>query len=391
MATVTPILRTAKANAEGHSPIWLRFSDTHRSLYASLAVYIHPRYWNERKGEVRKGHPHSDRINALIQRRLSEAEDERLRLLTEREPVTAEALKAAVANEPAAEPSPCFLRYARAFASELERRGQVGRYKRENTILNKLEDFTGAPLPFEKLTPDLLRSYETHLGVEKGNKASTIQGNMKVLRTYFRRAMKEAVVPRDADPFFAYSPPKANRPKRHKLSEAELARLESLDLGERGPEGSLLARVRDYFLFSLYTAGARFADVARLRVENIVEDVTEDEERVLRLTYTMGKTGKRASVKLIAQARRIVRLYLDRGDGKLKASTDFLFPMLEEGDLDDPKGAWNAIGKQNALVNKYLRKLADMADVDGKLSFHVARHSFADLARRRGWDVYSIS
>ncbi|MEL6705360.1 MAG: site-specific integrase, partial [Bacteroidota bacterium] len=147
----------------------------------------------------------------------------------------------------------------------------------------------------------------------------------------------------------------------------------------------------DYFLFSLYTAGARFADVARLRVENIVEDVTEDEERVLRLTYTMGKTGKRASVKLIAQARRIVRLYLDRGDGKLKASTDFLFPMLEEGDLDDPKGAWNAIGKQNALVNKYLRKLADMADVDGKLSFHVARHSFADLARRRGWDVYSIS
>ena len=65
--------------------------------------------------------------------------------------------------------------------------------------------------------------------------------------------------------------------------------------------------------------------------------------------------------------------------------------MLEIGDLADPKAEWNAIGKQNALVNKYLRKLAEQAEVGGTLSFHVARHSFADLARRRGWDVYAIS
>jgi integrase len=274
---------------------------------------------------------------------------------------------------------------------ELEKRGNVGRYKRENTVLNKLEAFTGKPLPFDKMTPDLLRRYETHLTTEQKNKASTVQGNMKVLRAHFRRAMKEGVVPREADPFFAYSPPKAKRPERHKLSEAELARIEKLDLGERGPGGSLLARVRDYFLFSLYTAGIRFADVARLRAENVVEDVTREGDRVWRLSYTMGKTGKRANLKLIPQAKRIALLYLDRGDGKPKAPGDFLFPMLEPGDCADPKTEWNAIGKQNALVNKYLRKLAERAKVEGTLSFHVARHSFADLARRRGWDVYAIS
>ena len=58
---------------------------------------------------------------------------------------------------------------------------------------------------------------------------------MKVIRTHFRRAMKDGVVSRDADPFFAYSPPKAKRVERHKLTEAELARLEGLDLGERWP------------------------------------------------------------------------------------------------------------------------------------------------------------
>ena len=198
-------------------------------------------------------------------------------------------------------------------------------------------------------------------------------------------------MPRDADPFFSYSPPRAKRPERHKLTEAELGRIERLDLGARGPAGPLLSRVRDYFLFSLYTAGMRFADVARLRCENIAEVVTEDGERVWRLTYTMGKTGKRATVKLIPQAQRIALLYLDRGDGRPKPADAFLFPMLEKGETADPKTEWDAIGKQNALVNKYLRKLAEKAEVKGRLSFHVARHSFADLARRRGWDVYAIS
>ncbi len=32
-----------------------------------------------------------------------------------------------------------------------------------------------------------------------------------------------------------------------------------------------------------------------------------------------------------------------------------------------------------------------MADLQINLSFHVARHSFADFARRQGMDLYSIS
>lgn len=391
MASVTPILWKHEKNAAGHSPIWLRFADTHRTLYASLSVYINPRFWNDRKREVRKGHPNADQINALIATRLAEAEDERLRLLRQREPVTAEALKTAVANDQSAGTPLCFLRYARDFINELEKRGNVGRYKRENTVFNKFEEFAGSPLPFKNVTSDLLRRYETHLLTNKGNKASTVRGNLKVIKTHFRRAMKEAVVPRDADPFFSYTPPKAKHAERRKLTLAELARLEALDLGERGPKGSSIARTRDYFLFSLYTAGTRFADVARLRCENIVEDVTTDGNRVWRLTYTMGKNGAHHSVKLIPQARKIALLYLDRGDGKPKAPGALLFPMLKPGDLADAQTEWNSIGNQNALVNKYLCQLAERADVKGKLSFHVARHSFADLARRNGWDVYAIS
>lgn len=396
LSAVTPILWPHTENAEGHKPIWLRFSDTHRTLYASLGVYIHPRHWNERKREVRKGHDHHKRINALIATRLAEAEDERLRLLMAREPVTAEALKAAVANEATGGPAACFLRFSRALLEEVERQGNVARYRKESAVLNKLEKFacSGAKgagrLPFDQLTPDFLRRYETHLRTAEKNKASTIRSNMNILRTHYRRAIKEGVVTREADPFFSYSPPKAARPKRHKLTAAELAKVEGLDLGGTGPAAPLIARVRDAFLFALYLAGMRFADVARLRCGDLSAENGERGER-LRLSYTMGKTGKGARLLLILQAERIARAYFVDEQGAPKPADAFLFPMLEGYDLSTAKQRHNAVSAQNTVHNKYLKKIGEKAEVGGTLSFHIARHSFADLARKQGWDVYAIS
>src|SRR5690606_28557736 len=157
------------------------------------------------------------------------------------------------------------------------------------------------------------------------------------------------------------------------------------------PGAPLAARVRDAFLFALYAAGVRFADVARLTCEDLTAETAGEGEGRLRVTYTMGKTGKRASLRLIPQAERIARAYLVDVEGREKAPEAFLFPMLDGYDLSTPQGVWNALGAQNALHNKYLREIGERAGVSGDLSFHIARHSFADIARKRGWDVYAIS
>ena len=65
--------------------------------------------------------------------------------------------------------------------------------------------------------------------------------------------------------------------------------------------------------------------------------------------------------------------------------------MLEGYDLSTPRKLYNAIASQNALVNKNLKKVASRAGISCNLSFHIARHSFADIARQKGWDVYLIS
>ena len=106
-----------------------------------------------------------------------------------------------------------------------------------------------------------------------------------------------------------------------------------------------------------------------------------------RLVYKMGKTGKHQSVKITPPAHRILSHYLtdDADDNAL------VFPMLDGYDLSTPRKLHNAKSSQNALVNKYLKKLAALAGIDKPLTTHIARHSFADLARTSGWSIYDIS
>ena len=399
MATVTPILRIPKSRPDGHAPLWLRFTDARRSVYHSLGIYLHPRHWNDRKQEVRKGHPHSEQINGLIAKRLAEVEDKRLRLMLDREPVTLEALREAVAPAPLADDraTDCFLAYVERFLEGVGKGGNVRRVRRESVVVGKLREFAeagGATLPFERITPEFLRDFEAHLLGVKKNKASTVHANVGVIKIHYRRAIREGLVPRESDPFFAYTPGRAQRPERPKLTVEQLRAIERLDLGPNGAGASLDARTRDAFLFSLYAAGIRFGDVAGLRCGDVTQD--PDAEGALRLTYRMGKTKKRVAVRLIPQAAAIARAYATDADGAPKPPDAFLFGMLDGYDLSTPKGMLSAVASQNALTNKYLKRVAKLAATEevpmpAKLSFHIARHSFADLARKAGWDVYAIS
>jgi site-specific recombinase XerD len=400
MAKASVILRTHTKNADGYHPIWLRFTDSKRTLYHSLGVYVHERHWNDRKSEVRKGHDHADRINALIARRLSEVEDERLRLATEREPITAAALKAAVVIAPVpASTAGCFLAYVRDRLDALEKSGNVDRHKNDRAVFRKLAafatgsseagiDLEGRSLPFERITTAFLRDLHGHLmGSTVGNNAATANKNLKRIGTYYRAAQAEGVAPPGVDPWAGYKPTRETEVERAKLSAAELAALASLSI-ERD---SMKEAVRDAFLFSVYTAGIRFSDMARLRCRDIGAETDAEGQRRLRLTYAMGKNGKSVSSRLPVPAARLVVRYMTRDDGTPKKGDAFLFPFLDGYDLSTPDAYRSARGSRNATYNSLLKEIAAEAGVSKSLSSHVARHTFADLTRREGWDTYDTS
>ena len=53
---------------------------------------------------------------------------------------------------------------------------------------------------------------------------------------------------------------------------------------------------------------------------------------------------------------------------------------------DLKKLLFNQVSAKTALINKELKKIASLAGIEKQLSFHVARHSFAKIAKQKGID-----
>ena len=67
-------------------------------------------------------------------------------------------------------------------------------------------------------------------------------------------------------------------------------------------------------------------------------------------------------------------------------------PLLEKGDERDSVQLRRRIASRNAQINAALKRVARLAGLEPEgLSMHVARHSFADYARRQGGNLYAIA
>ncbi len=377
--TINAVLRKNKTNAQGTAPIYLRFSDVHSTRYVSLGVRVRPSQWNERQGKVRKSHPNEDELNALVTTRLAEAQAEVLTAKLTGDEATPAALKSALTPEP--ENTADFLAYARSQAEQLDAEGRAYTARKWRSTEGKLRRFLagsrrnpdGVTLPFLDVTPDLLSRFEAHLRAPKpkgwGNGPNTIRDSMRVLKILYNRALRDETAPDGHDPFRRYAPPKAVKAARHKLTLAEVQRMEALDL----PTGGYLWHARNYFLFAFYTGGIRFGDVAKMR-----RSALHTTERGTHLRYKQSKTGSAMTMQLVPPALAILERYPE--DDPERKGSPFVFPMLDGADRADAKETARRIASANALTNKALKRIASLAGIEEKVSFHIARHSFADLA-----------
>jgi len=112
-----------------------------------------------------------------------------------------------------------------------------------------------------------------------------------------------------------------------------------------------LSTVRDLFVFSCFT-GLSYADTVKLELDDIVTG--EDGEHWLQTHRT--KNNNRVRVPLLPPALKLIRLYHD--DPRRKENK--LFPSIS-----------------NQKANAYLKDIAKAVNIKKKLTYHVARHTFA--------------
>ncbi|MGZ4053381.1 MAG: phage integrase SAM-like domain-containing protein [Bacteroidia bacterium] len=368
MANIRIILKLNKLNKMGEAPLYLRIIKDRKSIYKSIGVYLKPIDWNIDTGRIKKSHPNSQRINNLLMQKLAEAENTVLESESKNRHIKASKIKEILTGK-----SPeSFINYANKITNELKESEKVRTYKRYKTVIKKLSDYLkGKDFMMDELTVSFLYDYELHLK-KLGNDVNTIHSNLKTLRALLYRAIREDLLSQDKNPFFKFKLKNAPT-KKEKLTSEEIQKLIDLKVEEK----IALWHCKNYFLFSYYNAGIRAGDLIQLKWENI---------RNNRLVYTMDKTGTLKNIGLLPQALEILSYY------KREDLKGFIFPLLNNNsDYSNKHFLYSQVSAKNALINKNLKKIASLAEIDKPLSFHIARHSFSDFARRNKMNVYDIS
>jgi integrase len=383
MANIIVVPRTDKKNKKGEVPLRLQINYADGRAYLPTGIRVKLHDWNANKREIRKTHREADKLNRLLTSMLDKARGAVIDLRTEGRPITLDRIHAAVerALNPEPEDECDFLTFGRSRLEVYERRGQLARQETLRIVLDKIERYhrsrsRRAELPFSAITLRFVEGFETFLVEEVKNGPNTVAKTLKGFRTLTRAAMREGLLSRDQDPFFHITIREHVVIKR-KLTPEEMDAIAALDL----PAGSPIWHTRNYFLFAHYLAGIRFGDLARLRWRHIRRTGTE-----YRLTYRMGKTQDEKELLLLPPALAILSHY---DDGSSEPDS-YVFPILTDYVLRDKRDERRAIGSANTRVNLLLKEIQALAGIETTVSFHMARHSFADRARRAGWSLHTI-
>ena len=369
-----------------------------RKLIKTPVELARPSDFNAKcKGEnwVRGGVRDSKALNSQLADILAKAKDTYKELDKEGE-VTTVALAKEMNTETV---SPSFMVFARERAQMIYDNGGWRNWRKYCGLINKLDAFRKkrrmSDITVADLTVDLLTRFDNFLHKWENEREpgkllhpNTIEVQFNILRTLVHRAIEVGIMEASKDPFLVFKY-KGVKTTKEKLDDDEMERIINLEL----EEGSLIWHCKNYFLFSYYCAGIRAADLIQLRWGNVTDSG--------RLHYQMGKNHKDRDLVLVEQAIEILRHY-HKEDAK---ATDYIFPLLSneveyaayvtQADKDRMRPElrhkmYQDVSSKNALINKYLKKIAEQAEIDKPLSMHISRHSFAHIAQEAGAESSAI-
>ena len=369
-----------------------------RKLIKTMVEIARPSDFNAKcKGEnwIRGGVRDAKVLNAQLADILAKAKETYKELDREGE-VTTVALAKEMNTEAV---SPSFLAFARERAQMIYDNGGWRNWRKYCGLINKLDafrkkrrmaDITVADMTVELLTrfDNFLHKWENEREPGKLLHPNTIEVQFNILRTLVHRAIEVGIMEASKDPFLVFKY-KGVKTIKEKLDDSEMERIINLEL----EEGSLIWHCKNYFLFSYYCVGIRAADLIQLRWGNVTASG--------RLHYQMGKNHKERDLLLVEQAIEILRHY-QREDAK---ASDYIFPLLSndaeyagyvtQADKDRMRPElrhkmYQDISSKNALINKYLKKIAEQAEIEKPLSMHISRHSFAHIAQESGAESSAI-
>lgn len=213
-----------------------------------------------------------------------------------------------------------------------------------------------------EITSEVMEGFQAFLR-QQNLAMNSISFYMRIVRAVYNRTVEQGMTI-NRQPFRHVYTGHAKTNKRA-LNIDEMRRLRHVKLSNEKERFA-----RDLFLFSFYTRGMAFVDMAYLQKQDLHGNT---------LVYKRHKTGQRLSIRWEPAMQRIVNRYVS--DNK------YMLPIIHTADSTERNQYRNI---QNC-VNRLLKTVAAKANVTQNLSMYWSRHSWATIAREHKLPVSVIS
>lgn len=363
MATLKTVLHT-KTDAKGNKEfrLALRLTVNRKRSYYYLGQKVEPKFWDVQGEKVKSSHTRHKQLNRLIRKKYDEIEDVIFEMETSKQNYTAKQIIDSIRKNTK---RLSFFELADEHIEDLINANNHNRAISDRSKLNRIKEFAKKRnFEFEEIDENLLKKLKIYLRTTSGLSERSVMNIFVMIRLLYNKAISRKIVDRKFYPF-GKDKIKIKYPQTIKigLDEHEIRKIEELDLDPR----TAVWHTRNVFLFSFYLAGIRISDVLRMRWSDIVAE---------RLYYKMSKNDKADSLKLPEPVIKILSHYqVDK-----KNKYDYIFPELKTIPINDSKAIYSRIKTSIKRLNTNLTVIADLAEIDKKITNHIARHSFGNIA-----------
>ena len=323
-----------------------------KKKYFSTGIYLTPDQWDGKHRKV-KNHPNAIKINRQIADFVAKLQSVELDRRNAGKPFTLDILGEFLKG-----------RFTNSFTDfmrneiEADRTTAPATRTGQLTTLKTLKRFR-KDIIFEELTFELLSDFERFL-YNEGLHTNTVNKYFRHIRKFVNLAINKDLFDLNRYPFRKFHA-KTETTTREYLTPEEVTAIETLVISA---EQKHLEKVRDMFLFSCYT-GLRFSDISALstdKVRTIDGNVWID--------TTMQKTAEPVRIPL----------YL-LFDGKPTQ-------ILNRYTHPDRKYIFDEL--TNQYVNRCLKELATLAEIEKTVTFHTARHTQATFLLYKGVNITTV-
>ncbi|QNL49851.1 site-specific integrase [Olivibacter sp. SDN3] len=363
-------LKKDKAS-KGTAPLYARIWVDGVPADLSLKYRVNISSWNHDKQKIESKTNEDERASGKLRSYRKDIDNAYDELVRDKQPVSSESIKAKVLGvNVEISTLKALLKYHNTVIGKVLTEGTMKNYRTTERFIHEFISLKKrVDIHLSQIGNQFITDFKIFLLTRKPDKGqrpcsnNTAMKHMERLKKMVGIALKNKWIKNDP---FEHFERKMVRKDREPLDSNELERFRKVKLFKFGQ-----IVVQDMFLFSCYT-GLGYSEICNFSHGHIIRDENGDQWLEMTRKKTFNTTEQKFFVLLLPEALELIEKYRNHPASLGKGT---IFPYYT-----------------NQTTNRYLKVIAALAGISKKVTFHVARHTFATtVTLENGVSIESVS